>query len=147
MIIQLGNLKFDIIVPHCGITLNADKSSLDALHALHNISRLYYGLRCALVHGNPDITIRGVLKTFPDTVDHFPLPDGHSEDVKSYYTRLYLWTKENGRYTWLHYRDFVNITRLYKIAAKCLKVAVAKRLCQITKDKVQIWDFVPAPQI
>ena len=144
LIIESGDFKFDIIIPHCSITLNDDKSSLDALH---NISRLYYGLRCALVHGNQDITIQGVLQNFPDTEDRFPLPDRHSEYVKSYYTGLYLWIKDYGRNIWLHYRDFVNITRFYKIAAKCLKVAVAKRLCQITKNKVQIWDFVPAPQI
>ena len=133
LIVESDNFQFTIISPTCKIFLTKTdvKSSIAALY---NLSRFYYGLRCALVHGSKEITLQGVLLAFPKHADEFELPDGpYIERAKNYYTSIYIWIKKYGRDIWLYYRDFVNITRFYKTAARCLMMAVAMRLYKITK--------------
>ena len=144
LIVESDNFKFTIISPTCTIFLKKTdvKSSIAALY---NLSRFYYGLRCALVHGSKEITLQGVLREFPEHADEFELPDGLDiKRAKNYYTSIYIWIKKYGRDIWLYYRDFVNIIRFYKEAARCLMMAVAMRLYKITKKSVQIWGVVPS---
>ena len=108
----------------------SNASDESALKALYNISRLYYGLRCTLVHGKNKKTLEKSLNNFPESVYDFPLPTtcSHKEDIARYYIRVYEWIKKYGREVWVNYLDLLYITRFYKTAAFSLKLAVAKFL-------------------
>lgn len=120
-----------------------------AIKALNNISRLYYGLRCTLVHGNNKKTLDGSLKDFPVDEENFSLPTTckDSTTIAKHYIRLYMWIKKYGREVWVNYLTLLNITRFYKAAAHSLMLTLAKFLydCSTTdsREGILIWKFDP----
>ena len=124
-----------------------------AVKALNNISRLYYGLRCTLVHGKNKRTLKHSLKDFPESSHDFPLPTAckNDKDIAKYYIRLYKWIRDYGREVWVNYLTLLYITRFYKTAAYSLMLAVAKFLYDnyfskaehLTADKKKIWGYDP----
>ena len=160
MLIGIGGFNYSVRIqptPHIYTSVNleqVDASDKSAIAALCNISRLYYGLRCTLVHGKHEKTLEGALRGFPESVSEFPLPltiqPKRSSEIKEYYIRLYEWTRDYGRTVWVNYLTFLNITRFYKAAAYFLMLAVAKWLCETLNARdgvnVKIWRFNPDRQ-
>ena len=162
LVIEVG--RFNYSIPYTGnwkkdpkVILQETSTSTPnyeyALKALNNISRLYYGLRCILVHSNYQKTLEGSLSNFPKSVDSFPLPTAckRKEDIAKHYTRLYCWIEGHNREIWVNYQTLLTITRFYKTAAYCLMLAVAKFLYDnyfakadnLTKDEKMIWGYDP----
>ena len=160
LLIGIGGFQYAVRIPrntHEFTTVNlepTDASYESAVEALCNISRLYYGLRCTFAHGKHEKTLQGALKDFPESIDDFPLPRAptmKTNDIKDYYIRLYMWIKKYGKTAWVNYLSFLNITRFYKTAAFFLMLAVAKWLCDTSRDNigeaVLIWGFNPDRQL
>lgn len=131
---------------------NDPEESTRAIKALNNISRLYYGLRCTLVHGKHKITLEQSLREFPTSLEDFHLPSAciHPDDIARYYIRLYKNIKEYGREAWVNYLTLLYVTRFYKTAAFSLMKAIAKWLCDnyISKTSFEdeIWGYKPRPR-
>ena len=128
--------------------IGSEKSdNSQAIEALCNISRLYYGLRCALVHGKHKKTLRGALKDFPNDIAGFSMPSKNDERVKEYYVKLYKRVAEYGRTAWVSYLDFVNLTRFYSSAAYFLMLSVARWFHNTDEFKCKvpmaIWSYDP----
>lgn len=130
----------NVILRHNG---PEDTSAVDALH---NISRLCYGLRCVLVHGIAEKTLNdGALKDFPDNIDEFLLPNENDEAIKEYYVGLYIRIKEYKRNVDLSYLTLLNVICFLRYAACSLMRAVAKWFYDIQQgeDKQCIWKYPP----
>ena len=141
LLIEIGSFNYKMrtskpCYPQCHVKLEQTNASDEsAIIALKNISRLYYGLRCTLVHGKHKRTLEGSLKDFPQSMEDFPLPTTceNMEVIAAHYTRLYTWIKKYGREVWVNYLTLLNTTRFYKTAAYSLMLAVAKGLYDISK--------------
>ena len=146
ILIEVGGFKYVIRIPeNTEVTLEpAEASDRSAVDALCNISRLYYGLRCALVHGKHRKTLEGALKGFPDNSDNFPMPAQNDEVLKKYYVDLYERIKKYGRNADVSYLTFLNLTRFYSSAAYFLMLAIAKWFYDLQPDdghQVRIWGY------
>lgn len=126
-------------------TETSDRSQ--AIKALHNISRLYYGVRCTLVHGNHKKTLQGALKDFPNDSAGFTMPSKNDTKVRDYYVKLYKRVEEYGRNAWVSYLDFFNLTRFYGSAANFLRLSVARWFHTTDEFKstqrILIWNYDP----
>ena len=147
ILIEIGVFSFEIMMPGTRrVSLKpAQSSDRSAVEALCNISRLYYGLRCAFVHGKHRKTLEGALKDFPDNPDSFPLPT-QNDEIKTYYVNLYKRIKEHGRKADVSYLTFINLSRFYGTAAYALMLAIAKWFYDLQPDdgqQVRIWGYNP----
>lgn len=142
MLIECGGFKYPIRIPDNSeilVTLESAKmSDHSAVAALCNISRLYYGLRCVLVHGKPRKTLTGVLKYFPDDPDNFPLPARNDRRVKKYFVELFNSVKQDGRNAEVCYQTLYNLGSFLTVAAKYLMKTVAKWITSLCPDR-DIW--------
>lgn len=154
LLIEVGTFNYTIrLNPMKSIDLrlkDATGNELEsAIKALNNISRLYYGLRCTLVHGKNKRTLDGCLKDFPEAEENFSLPTTctDSTNFANYYIRLYKWIENYGREVWVNYLTLLNITRFYKTAAYSLMLTLAKFLYDCSKtdstEGILIWKFDP----
>ena len=152
-LIEVGGFKYAIIIPD-GQRVNVnleptDTSDQSAIEALYNISRLYYGPRCTLVHGKHKRTLQhGALKDFPNNPDNFPMPRQSTNlKISEYYVNLYTMVEERGRAARVSYRTFLNLNRFYNSAAYFLMLAVARwfyiNVKYDTGKEVLIWGYDP----
>ena len=156
LLIEIGAFNYTIrLNPKDTVSIDlmlndaTDNELESAIKALNNISRLYYGLRCTLVHGKNKKTLDGSLKDFPVDEENFSLPTTckASTTIAKHYIRLYMWIKKYGREVWVNYLTLLNITRFYKAAAHSLMLTLAKFLydCSTTdsREGILIWKFDP----
>ena len=152
LVIDVGS--FNYIMPRkAGLNdlhVKLEQNDPSAIRALNNISRLYYGLRCTLVHGKHKKTLENSLRDFPESADNFPLPDTckYKQDIAEYYTRMYKWIGKHAREIWVNYLTLLYTTRFYKTSAFSLMLAVAKWIYDTSKtdtsDGMLIWGFDPS---
>ena len=118
-----------------------------AIEALCNITRLYYGLRCTLVHGKHKKTLQGALKNFPKDSASFCMPSMNKTKIREYYVKLYRKVEKDGRRASMSYLEFLNLTRFYRSAAYFLMLALARwihsNFTMSTGDEVLIWEYDP----
>lgn len=117
-LISIGGFKFNVGEHNVILKPAADKA---AVQALCNISRLYYGIRCAFVHGRR--IQGGVLEDIPED---FPMPEQNHRDVIRNYRDLLERIKTHGRDAHMSFRDFLKISKFFGYAAYFLMLAIAK---------------------
>lgn len=149
MLVEAAQNRYFILSPgELEVSLDtADPTDTSPVKALHNISRLYYGLRCVFVHGKKDKTLKdGALKDFPDDESRFPLPDQDEKSRKVMnYIRLYgiIYDYERSRMH-VSYLTFICITNFIRFAAIHLMRAVAKWIYELQGEEDPVWSY-PAP--
>lgn len=146
LITKTDNFNYWLQLP--GRYVRVDLFQIDndesVVKALHNISRLYYGLRCTLVHGKAEQSLERCLRDFPVSAKQFFLIkecNDTKEEIAVYYIRLYEWIKKYHRELWVNYLDLVSITRFYKATAHNLMLAVKKFLYDHFTSKVTDEEF------
>lgn len=153
VVVTVGKFHYDIREKYFdNVFVLADSEAVKGcpeLDALHTVSRLFYGLRCALVHGKHEEILKGVLKDFPADVDNFPLPPENNNDVKEFYVEIYWRIKSYGRDIHMSYLTLISLERFFRSAAIYLKRAIAKWFYDIQpndSEKVCIWKYKPQVQ-
>lgn len=138
-LISIGGFKFNVGEHNVILKPAADKA---AVQALCNISRLYYGIRCAFVHGR--CIKGGVLEDIPED---FPMPEQNHEGVSKNYRDLLERIKTHSRDAHMSFRDFLKISKFFGYAAYFLMLAIAKWFYESDiKAKRAIWGYRLKPQ-
>ena len=135
-LLEIGTFRFKI-------RLNKEEEievQIESVDALHNISRLYYALRCTFAHGQNQKTLQSALKDFPQSVEEFNLGN---EKAARYYLGLYRRIKRYGRDANVSYLTFANMIEFLKRAAFFLMRAVARWVYEATGERACIWGYKP----
>ena len=119
VVFQIGDAKFS--VPY----IKPASSDLPQPHNifLWSVSKLYYGLRCILCHGNPTSTFEeGVLKDDPDT---YGLNiDSHAKEI-TYYSTFRKAMYDKRRDVSVNLETVMNMIYFFETSAMILRKAIA----------------------
>ena len=135
-LLEIGTFRYKI-------RLNKEEETevqIESVDALHNISRLYYALRCTFAHGQNQKTLQSALKDFPQSVEEFNLGN---EKAARYYLGLYRRIERYGRDASVSYLTFANMIEFLKRAAFFLMRAVARWVYEATGERGCIWGYKP----
>lgn len=118
------------------------------VQGLHNILRLYYGLRCAFTHGSIDKTLNyGALSNFPETAEGIKIvgTDGVggpvNEDVAASLSNLYYKVRTFGKDAVVYYADLLNMIRFLKLCARMLLYVIARWI--YNTFNMPVWNYNP----
>lgn len=126
---------------HTGDVSGSKKVHFDDPKGLHNVSKLYYGLRCVLCHGDPSSTLdEGVLQGFPDGDSLFITKgDDAKGEVEKGIMRLYEDIKKDKRETTVDYITVLNMLQFVEASARLLRKGVVTWIKEHTKTTTPIW--------
>lgn len=115
---------------------------------LHNMLRLYYGLRCAFSHGSTKKTLEhGALKNFPVEPEGIKIVGTdrvggpENQNVAKSLSDLYREVCTNGKNAIVYYADLLNMIRFLRLCARMLLYVIARWI--YNTFNVTVWRYNP----
>lgn len=150
ILVEVAGSNYFLLYPdELQVTLQAVDSSnaqqpTDAVEALHNISRLYYGLRCIFAHGSAEGTFEAALRGFPDS-KNFPLPTQKDEVKKvRVYTSFFKSLQDHKAEVKVSELALHNFSSFILFAAKHLMHALGKWIYSLQCSDSPVWGYPPS---